>query len=79
MPPATVISIRLPPDLAKAVNEWCRATGISRTDFLATLAARQLRVPYVSGTERTGWAGASVETIRKAVVSRTKKQGNGRR
>ena len=72
MPPATVISLRLPPDLATAVDAHCQAAGVSRTDFLAGLAARELGVPYTSGVDRTGWAGASAKTIRKAVVARAK-------
>ena len=70
--PAVVISLRLPPDLATAVDAHCQAAGLSRTDFLAGLAARELGVPYTLGSERTGWAGASLKTIRRAVVARVK-------
>lgn len=79
MSPATVISLRLPPDLATAVAAHCRTAEISRTDFLAGLAARELGIPYTLGTERTGWAGASLKTIRKAVVARVKKQNKERK
>ena len=72
--PAVVISLRIPPDLATAVDAHCQAAGVSRTDFLAGLAARELGIPYTLGTERTGWAGASLKTIRKAVVARVKKR-----
>ena len=70
--PAIVISLRLPPDLATAVDVHCQANEISRTDFFNGLAARELGLDYTPGGERTGWAGASLETIRKAVVARVK-------
>ena len=72
MPPAAVISLRLPPDLATAIDAHCQAAGVSRTDFMAGLAARELGIPYTLGTERTGWAGADAKTIRKAIAQRTK-------
>lgn len=74
MPPATVISLRLPPDLAVAIDAHCRSVGVSRTDYLSGLAAQALGVPYTLGTERTGWAGASEATIRRAVDARTKRK-----
>lgn len=74
MPPATVISLRFPPDLKVAIDAHCRTAGVSRTDYLAGLAAQALGVAYTLGTERTGWAGASEATIRRAVVARTKRK-----
>lgn len=74
MPPATVISLRFPPHLKAAVDAHCRAAGVSRTDYLAGLAARDLAVAYTLGVDRTGWAGASPETVAAAVRKRNKRK-----
>ena len=70
MTTSAIISIRLPPDLAAAVDGYCRRHFLSRTDFLAGLAAKELRVAYTPGRLRTGLAGADEATRRKVVESR---------